>query len=358
LKYTVSDVNGTPTKIQSTAFTQYEQCISSATGYSLQNSCANTHLSRGVLYCTTTIKKTGISLTGTGSGSGKPGYPTWLQACERHLGTPKFKISQKIKAATITFAPTARWLLNLPVEYTYKPPTPPQSLPATISSNAGAGCSSTPQSFTQQATKSDGYEYIHRYLAVSANIQNIIQSVRYSSRTGLHGGAYPASQYGSSSQLLQPVSCHTHKSLLNPNTLPTYSSLSEYTSLFNNVPVCNFDPDTTAFLNWVAHVHQVAPASDASASDVQFTFTQTYHYLITYKTVGQISSTCINVSQHRPPNKPAGPLVQGSCSGTNGTVTFPASAPVPVNAYAHKARSPVVPIDFAYAKEVPYNSAG
>jgi hypothetical protein len=269
------------------------------------------------------------------------------------LPNPQITISTKLAASTISFAPTKRWLLNLPVEYTYSNPPAPSSVPTKITGSASNTCNGPTYSGTYHPAKG---ETVTKYLSLSVTITNHVSSTHYLSRSGVAGNVYPDSQYASqagfgATQSLQTVYCNKPNPLVNPNTLPTYTTLSQYSQLFNSKGVCNFDPNTQRILNWVAAIHRVAPASVPSASDVRFELSQTYKYNVDYSATGTETSNCYTNTTY-----PSGRVVDSSCS-TNGNFTFPTHSEV-LTANAVIAKSAPVPMDFAYAKEVPYSSAG
>jgi hypothetical protein len=199
--------------------------------------------------------------------------------------------------------------------------------------------------------------YIYRYLSTNASINNVVDNARYVSRSGVYGNVYPDSPYArqagySSNRSLQSVACDTHNPLVNVNTIPDYSRLSQYTTLFNNAHVCNFSPSSTAILDWVAAIHRIVPTS-STASTVQFVLDQTYNYSVTYHPVGHVSVGCTDFQEYEPPNKPKQwKVVSDTPCGSNYSVPFSSRTQL-VTANAEVAYSNPVPIDFISVKTVP-----
>jgi hypothetical protein len=226
-------------------------------------------------------------------------------------------------------------------------------VPTKITGAASATCNGPTYQGTYHPAKG---ETVTKYLSLSVTINNHVSSTHYVGRSGVAGNVFPDSSYAGqagygASQSLQTVYCDKPHPLVDPNTLPDYQTLSQYSQLFNNAGVCNFDPNTNRILSWVAAIHRVAPASVASASDVRFVLSQQYRYAVNYFATGSEISNCYTDTTY-----PSGRVVDQSCS-TSGNFTFPTHSQT-LTANAVIARSAPVPIDFAYAKEVPYNSAG
>jgi len=280
---------------------------------------------------------------------GSSGYPTWLSSCAARIGNPTITIPEKLTAATVTYAPVKRWLINLPVEYTYTNPQAPQTVPTQISGESSVPCNGPTFTSTQLPNKSNGYKYRYRYLSTSVQLNNVVTSARFASRSGVFGNIYPDSQYAgragfNSGFSLQTVSCAKPNPLVPVASIPDYPSLAQYTALFNRSGVCNFVPDSAKVLDWVAAIHTIVPTSN-TASTVQFVLGQNYFYNVTVHTVGTVSSSCLTQSQYQPPNRKKWKRINSNNCGFSYPVSFPSSTQQ-IEASAAIAKSIPVPIDF------------
>jgi hypothetical protein len=294
--------------------------------------------------CYVRFSTTPVKWGGTPGASGTPG---WISSCEANLGSPTITIPAKLAAATISYAPAKMWLLNLPVEWTYKNLPAPSSISTTITSGSSNTCYGPTYSGTYHPQKG---ETVTKYLSLSVTIANHVSSTHYLSRSGVAGNIYPDSPLEqragyNSSRSLQTVYCDSPHPLLNPNTLPDYTVLSQYSQLFSRNSVCNFDPDTQRILNWVAAIHEVAPTSK-TGSTVQFVLSQQYQYAVNYSATGSETSNCFTDTTYA-----SGRVVDQSCS-TNSSFTFPTHSET-VEASAVLAKSAPVAIDFVTARATP-----
>jgi hypothetical protein len=339
---------GNPSQVRA-ELTSYKDCVTTAPA-KMYVSCHRMSAHAKAETCVVRFSTTPVKW---GSTPGINSTPGWISACEANLPNPVITIPEKLAASTISYAPTRRWLLNLPVEWTYTNPVAPSQVQTQVTSASSSTCYGPTYSGTYHPKKG---ETITKFLSLSVTINNHVSSTRYIGRSGVAGNIYPDSSYAGQAgygptQSLQTVYCDKPRPLVDPNTLPTYTVLSQYTTLFNSAGVCNFDPGTQRLLGWVAAIHRVAPASVATASDVQFVLSQQYRYAVSYNATGTEHSNCYTDTTY-----PSGRVVDASCS-TSGNFTFPTHTET-LTANAVIARSAPVPMDYAYAKEVPYSSAG
>jgi len=346
-------ITGNPNSVQS-ELTAYKDCVTTAHA-TFNVSCHRLSAHATSASCDVSFSTTPVKWGGQPTSSS---YPGWLSQCEASLGSPTITIPEKLKAATISFEPM-KWLINLPVEYTYVPPSRSsvESPPTDISGASAPPCNGPTYQHTQLPNKSNGYMYIYRYLTTSASINDVVDNAQYVNRSGVYGNVYPDSPYArqagySSTQSLQTVSCDNPTPLVPVSTIPSFNSLSSYTTLFNNAHVCNFDPDTQRILNWVAAIHQIVPTS-STASTVRFVLDQTYNYSVTYHPVGHVYVGCTDFQEYEPPNKPnQWKVISNAPCGSNYSVSFSPRTQL-VTASAAVAYSNPVPIDFITVKNVP-----
>jgi hypothetical protein len=283
--------------------------------------------------CSFSLQETNINLGG-GRTPGSPGVPGLAVSCLAQVNEPKAYSTSRVTGATLNFLPQ-KWLLNLPVQYTFHDPgnlNPSVTLSSPISNTC-----STPIPAQTVNLMSGGKVIGQRttYISASATVSYAIAGTPTRISTGPIVGTLTASN----GQFLQSVSCSSQTPLKQPNQIPTgmTSNLSELSTYFTNNHICNFTPNSAAFTN----LAELPPNGNNLAT---LTISQEYTYSIPMTaswstndcTYTQNSYTAAYLKTH--PNAfPGG----GGCTPASGSFGAQPSETVAVYAQIVKKSAPV-----------------
>lgn len=295
------------------AWSAYKNCVTTAPTLS-QVVCGTIHdASHNLQSCYVNLRINPIKWSGAPTSTpGNPGtlinVPAITQSCEAHFN-PGVQAS-KVSITGVNVLPSAKWLLNLPVEYAYSSTAAP-----TVSFQGSTGTSC--------------------HVAIGNKISGTVN-------VGASGLAYnvvpgPATvqmvQYGSNTPVGPSQLCNYHNNTLIPvSQIPNYQGdLPAYQSFFQSHQVCTFTPSGASFQgvafnktpiqfyitrSWIIHYSYT---ESSSVSVTQSGHTQ----VLSNSSAPHSGVTSVTASYRSPTPLRVLYIVGQECSFIRGTVTCP-----------------------------------
>ena len=297
------------------AWSAYKNCVTTAP--SISNVICSPFSSGTVItyVCSVSLKIKPVKWTGApGSSPGNPGtlvnVAAITQSCEASFN-PGVQAS-KVSITSVNVLPSAKWLLNLPVEYAYSNTAAP-----TVSFQGSTGTSC--------------------HVAIGKKISGTVS-------VGASGLTYnvtpgPATVqmvlYGSNTPVGPSQSCNYHNNaLVPPSQITNYQgNLPAYQTFFQGHRVCTFTPSGTSFQS-VAMQKQPIQFYIKRSWTVNYSYTESSSVSVTQsgktQNVGSSSATVSNsipvTATFRSPDPIRVMYIVGQeCSFVNGTVSCPQS---------------------------------
>ena len=316
------------------AFNSYANCVAPNDPRQTSINCIPVHSAHSFYVCSFSLKETNINLGGTQT-PGSPGVPGIATTCLSQLSEPRAYSTSRATGATLNFLPQ-KWLLDLPVEYTFHDPGN-LNPSVTLSSPFSNPCySPSPPQIVN--LMSGGKVIGHRttYISASATVSYAIAGTPTRISTGPIVGTLTAAGTG---QFLQSVSCSSQTPLKQPGQIPTgmTSNLSELSTYFTDNHICNFDPNSSAFTNLAE-----SPPGDNNTATLSISQEYTYSVPMTASwttkvcTYIQNSYTAAYLKTH--PNAFSG---GGGCTPNSGSFGAQPSQTVAVYAQIVKKSAPI-----------------
>jgi hypothetical protein len=227
------------------AFSKYANCVAPNAPRQANIHCILVHSAKVFDVCSFSLKETNINLSG-GRTPGSSGVPGLAVSCLAQVSEPRATSTSKVKGATLSFLPK-RWLLSLPVEYTFhdKNINPNVTLESPFSNTCSTPFPS--QNVTLRSSKGVVIGHQTTSISASATVTYAIAGTPKRISTGPITGTLTASN----GQFLQTVSCSDQTPLKQPSQIPTglTDHLSQLSQYFTNNHICTFDPNSSAFVN-------------------------------------------------------------------------------------------------------------
>ncbi len=316
IQYTGSAIGLTPQDIS--GYQQYASCVTSAQQKSqVQCSVISTMAGAAAYLKSCQVKLNIVPVKWTGAPGSSPGNPGTLvnvaaitQSCEASFN-PGVQAS-KVSITSVNVLPSAKWLLNLPVEYAYSNTATPT---VSFSGSTGTSC----------------------HVAIGKKISGTVS-------VGASGLTYnvtpgPATVqmvlYGSNTPVGPSQSCNYHNNaLIPPSQITNYhGNLPAYQTFFQGHRVCTFTPSGTSFQS-VAMQKQPIQFYIKRTWTVNYSYTESSSVSVTQsgktQNVGGSSTTVSNSIPVTATFRSPGPIrvmyiVGQECSFVSGTVSCPQS---------------------------------
>ena len=316
IQYAGSAIGLTPQDIS--GYQQYASCVTSAQQKIAVNCSVVSTMAGAAAYlksCHVKLNIIPVKWTGApGSSPANPGtlvnIPAITQSCEASFN-PGVQAS-KVKITGVNVLPSAKWLLNLPVEYAYSDSARPT---VSFSGSTGTSC----------------------HVAIGKKISGAVSV----GASGLTYNVTPGQTtvqmvlYGSNTPVGPSQSCNYHNNaLVPPSQIPDYQgNLPAYQSFFQGRRICTFTPSGTSFQS-VAFNKTPIQFYITRSWTVNYSYTESSSVSVTQsgktQNVGGSSTTVSNSIPVTATFRSPGPIrvmyiVGQECSFVSGTVSCPQS---------------------------------
>ena len=262
------------------AWNAYKSCVTtSPTVASIQ--CSSIHDAGH--FATSCSVNLGIKPTKwtTSTPATPPGGVSILSAqsqCLAELHNPSVAVAHP-QIASMSYYPAHTWLLNLPVEYSFK--TSPAPAPKLIGQTS-ASCSTTPLYHSYKIAHQGGQKRIYAIVSQSAtgSVHLQINGLTVTSVTPGPASVSMALASSPTQTIATEQVCPVHSALVAPAQLPNFQgNLTAYTAYFAAHQICTITPSGVAFEN-----------AAVSKQPVIFNLRQEWIFHASYRITGSITT--------------------------------------------------------------------